>query len=112
MFLSSLVSWTERKPLAESEYSSLYYIDSNLVPFYPQIIVYTKPAFDSKPLFKTKHFNNSFRLVEILEFPKTNFHGILGRWYKVSFVLGGKKFQGFIPSQSLANCVVKESGKT
>jgi hypothetical protein len=112
VFLSSLVSWTDRKPLAESEYSSLYYIDSNLVPFYPQIIVYTKPAFDSKPLFKTKHFNNSFRLIEILEFPKTNFHGILGRWYKVSFVLGGKKFNGFIPSQSLANCVVKESGKT
>lgn len=112
IFLSSLISWTERKPLASSDYASLDYIDSNLVPFYEQIIVYTKPSFDSKPLFKTKHFNNSFRLIEVLEFPKTSFHGILGRWCKVSFLLAGKKFIGYIPTQSLATCFAKESGKT
>lgn len=112
IFLSSLISWTERKPLAESDYSSIEYLDSNLIPFYEQIIVYTKPAFDSKSLFKTKHFNNSFRLTEVLEFPKTNFHGLLGRWCKVSFLLGGKKFLGYIPTQSLATCHTKESGKT
>ena len=112
VLLSSLISWTDRKPLASSEYNSIDFPDSNLVPFYEQIIVYTKPAFDSKPLFKTKHYNNSFRLIELLEFPKTNFHGVLGQWCKVSFLLGGKKFIGFIPSQSLANCFTKESGKT
>ncbi|MFY8020530.1 MAG: hypothetical protein ACOVP1_05005, partial [Bacteroidia bacterium] len=112
ILLSSLISWTDRKPLSSSEYNSINFPDSNLVPFYEQIIVYTKPAFDSKPLLKTKHYNNSFRLLELLEFPKTNFHGVLGRWCKVSFLLGGKRFTGYIPTQSLANCYTKESGKT